>query len=360
MEIYKGLILVYPHGDYIVNNKKTMIVKSLNLTQIINKPLLLVQRKQALGIIYLGDIITINKKEFMDYYKYHLVNPKEKKEWWKTKTKFYLYPIIKKKIFKVPIPIEYPQGPQVLINPQNIKLVQQLYIGTSGYSYPFWNRIYYPKSVNKFQYYSNDFKSVEINNSFYRIVDKFVWKKWNEESNKNFVFSAKVYMGFTRYHKLESLHKFWNNAKYLLPKLKCLLFQFPKTFKYNDKNVSLLKKINLPILCAFEFRDSSWFNDDVYKLFKKRKWTIVISYTHDNKFTPKDYVQTSNFVYFRLHGTTNQYQGSHSKLLLNLAKFIRSLDITKAFVYFNNTDSNDKKIPDAIYDAKKFNSLMLI
>jgi hypothetical protein len=125
MGIFKGLIIVPPHGTYIANGDKTIIVKSIKLNKIIGKPLLLIENKYALGIIYLGNIIPINLKQFKKERKHHLISNAERLKWWPNKTILYMYPIIKKKIYKKPIPINYPQGPQVLVNTKNIKKLNQ-------------------------------------------------------------------------------------------------------------------------------------------------------------------------------------------------------------------------------------------
>ena len=68
MSYYRGLIIVSPHGDYIKNNSKTEIVKSLNLKNISGKPLLLIQNKVALGIIYLDTPVKIDLETFRKEY----------------------------------------------------------------------------------------------------------------------------------------------------------------------------------------------------------------------------------------------------------------------------------------------------
>lgn len=125
MTVFKGLIIVKPHGTYIANGDKTIIIKSLKLEKIINKPLLLIENKVALGIIYLGDIVPISISEFKKERKHHMITEKERLKWWPDKTILYRYPIIKKKIFKRPYKVSYPQGPQVLVNPKNIKRSQK-------------------------------------------------------------------------------------------------------------------------------------------------------------------------------------------------------------------------------------------
>ena len=75
-------------------------------------------------MIYLGSIVAINLTQFKKERKHHLITDKERLKWWPDTTTLYKYPIIKKKIFKKEYQITYPQGPQVLVNPENIKKLQ--------------------------------------------------------------------------------------------------------------------------------------------------------------------------------------------------------------------------------------------
>lgn len=45
----------------------------------------------------------------------------------------------------------------------------KLHIGTSGYQYDHWKKVFYPEGITKkewFPYYTKHFDSVEINNTF--------------------------------------------------------------------------------------------------------------------------------------------------------------------------------------------------
>ena len=49
--------------------------------------------------------------------------------------------------------------------------MNHLFIGTSGYSYPYWKGKFYPKEVPMtkcLNYYSGQFNALELNNTFYR------------------------------------------------------------------------------------------------------------------------------------------------------------------------------------------------
>lgn len=117
---YRGLIIVYPHGSLIINGEKILLVKSRPFTKIINKKLLLIENKLALGYIILTNMYPINKKEFNKLKYKHLITNQERIKWWPNKYEFYAYPIKIIKIFKHPIKVDYPTGPQVTVKPENI------------------------------------------------------------------------------------------------------------------------------------------------------------------------------------------------------------------------------------------------
>lgn len=372
----KGFIIVKPHATYIANGSKKIIVKSKYFESALNRPLLLIQQKEAIGIIYIDDIKEISLKEFNRKRNLHLITDQERKKWWPNKKILYEYHISKKYIFAAPIPIKYPTGPQVFININNIKPLQHVYIGTSGYSYKWWKDFYHHKSKTEDQFaiYSDQFRSLEINGTFYRQYNKKTWEKLRDIAPPEFVFSVKVNRSITHYYQFQKFNKFLKGAKLLGSKLKCLLFQFPEHFKYSENNVQRL--LSLPVSeyrYAFEFRNASWFNQDIYDIFLKKRWSIVISYhgfEWSNKsnlaigFNPSlnEWPRTSDFVYIRLHGTTGKYEGSHKRILPKLAKYIRDLykeNIKYAFVYFNNTDSlANNGISNAIVDAKYFQNII--
>ena len=181
--IYRGIIIVKPHGDYIADGTKTIIIKSIKLHDIAHKPLLLIQDKLALGIIYLDEYQQIDLKKFNKLKTQHKITDEERKKWWHDKKVFYEYAIIKTNIYKIPIPIEYPIGPQVLVKIENITKKQNIYIGTSGYKYEWWN----DSGYNKFDIYNMTFNTVEINASFYNFYSQKTWKKIIDESPDDFI-----------------------------------------------------------------------------------------------------------------------------------------------------------------------------
>ena len=373
MHIYDdltGLIIVHPHGTYIASGEKTLIIKSRKFAHIANRPLLLIQDHEILAVIWLDDYTAIDLRKFESLRSQHMITDEERVKWWPAKIELYMYPVIKKQVLASGMPIAYPNGPQVVVKLQNIRKLQPVFIGTSGYMYKWWIQYYeYTyKPEDRFAIYSRDFASLEINGSFYKYYDADVWKRLAATSPHDFAFSVKVNRGITHYYQYQKFPEFLKNVRHLKSKLHCLLFQFSERFLFNDKNMAHLQSLQTgSTRCAFEFRHIDWFNDRVYDLFRTKKhWTVTVSYygydnTHlANGFNPdfSNWISTSNFMYVRMHGTTGKYTGSHHRILPHLARFIRENKIKRAYVYFNNTDSlHNSHVSNAIVDAKYLQQL---
>src|SRR3954453_5480633 len=80
-----------------------------------------------------------------------------------------------------------------------------VYIGTSGWSYDHWVDVLYPKSASSLERldaYVRQFRTVEVNNTFYRWPKDEVFSTWRERSPGGFIFSAKASRGLTQFRKL--------------------------------------------------------------------------------------------------------------------------------------------------------------
>ncbi|KAI6661191.1 hypothetical protein LOD99_10170 [Oopsacas minuta] len=275
------------------------------------------------------------------------------------------------------------KSPRLLISNEDIK---NIFVGTSGYSYPSWHRSgsFYPKGTRgkELEFYMEQFNSLELNYSFYRIPTQNNLIKWKEKADAvrpNFLFAIKVYKWFTHMKQLnvddafkEKWDEFWTVYNVLGDNLGPLLFQFPSNVKYNpDTSVDKLRNL-YAILSphgkyAFEFRDSSWYCSQVYQLFREFDWCLCrLNLNNETGWAgslstgnwPPDYVvpyvySCSWGVYLRYHGTTGQYEGCYGpEFLVGLVKEIENYirEGKKIFIYFNNTD--DAKPSSAIQDAK--------
>jgi uncharacterized protein YecE (DUF72 family) len=104
---------------------------------------------------------------------------------------------------------------------------------------------------------------------------------------------------------------------------------------------------------VFEFRDTSWFNDEIYSILKKSKLNFCI-YSMPGIDCPS--VVTGPVVYIRMHGGSILYGSNYADSeLRRLAKQIKVFLKNKlsVYVYFNNDASGY-----AVKNALRLKALM--
>lgn len=236
--------------------------------------------------------------------------------------------------------------------------MSKIYIGTSGYSYPHWQDVFYPSDLSQskwLEFYTQYFNTVELNVTFYRLPQESAFKTWHQKTPDDFIFSIKGSRFITHVKKLkdveESLKLFLDRCSILEEELGVILWQFPPNFKLaiGDKESGIrieriekfLKllisyRLSLNARYAFEFRHESWFCQEVYDLLKQYNCALVIA---DSPSWPAVEEITANFVYIRFHGGQELYGSNYSqKELKNWAEKIKvwskqGLDV---YCYFNN------------------------
>jgi uncharacterized protein YecE (DUF72 family) len=236
-----------------------------------------------------------------------------------------------------------------------------IYVGTSGWKYRHWNGTFYPKELrqkDQFGYYTENFATVKLNNSFYRQPSAADFAAWKKAAPKDFLFAVKANRYFTHLKKLKvsqaELSNFLDQAAQLGVKLGPVLFQLPPRWKINlDRLETFLKLLPQTLRFAFEFRNTTWYHPETYALLNKYKVAFCI-YELAGHISPA--VQTTNFIYLRLHGPGDKYQGSYNDKTLNLwARFTQTA--AKAhkdvYVYFDNDEKGY-----AAFNAKRLQALL--
>lgn len=218
-----------------------------------------------------------------------------------------------------------------------------IFIGTSGWHYKHWKGAFYPEKVKETEqldYYRTMFNTVEINNSFYRLPTAKTFDDWRKATPRKFVFAVKASRYITHMKKLKGkgsgFSKFFNRAEKLKGKLGPILFQLPPKWNVNTERLSeFLSTLPKGHRYAFEFRNHTWYDDDVYQLLKKHKCAFCI-YELGHHLSP--FEVTADFVYVRLHGPGNRYQGSYTDTALKKwARQCREWQKKKdVYVYFDN------------------------
>lgn len=219
----------------------------------------------------------------------------------------------------------------------------QIYIGTSGWSYKHWKGTFYPKELkvkDQFNYYLENFNTVEINNTFYKLPSEEIFFNWKKNTPNNFTYVIKASRFITHMKKLrdpsQSIMKFMDRIILLEEKMGAVLFQLPPFMK-PDLNLLENFLIALPKQhrYVFEFRHTAWYTSELYLLLKKYNCAFCI-YELAGHISPIEV--TADFVYVRLHGPDDKYQGSYSKEILHkwsllCRDWLKTKDV---FVYFDN------------------------
>ena len=218
------------------------------------------------------------------------------------------------------------------------------YIGTSGWHYDHWKRLFYPDKLTKakwIEFYAEHFNTVELNNSFYRLPSDKAFANWRESSPNGFVFAVKVSRFITHIRRLknaeEPLQNFLARADHLQNKLGPLLYQLPPNMRRNDETLEAFLTI-LPqqYRHVLEFRHESWLDDRVFEILRRHNVGLCV-------FDMPDFtcpvVATADFAYIRFHGSTGLYASCYNdEELSGWAKRIAGLgqNMKAIYVYFNN------------------------
>ncbi len=214
-----------------------------------------------------------------------------------------------------------------------------IFVGTSGYSYKEWKGSFYPEDLpaaKMLRYYGERFRTVEINNTFYRMPSESVLANWAKDVPDGFSFVLKASQRITHKERLKgsesSVDYFVKVAATLAKKLGPLLFQLPPNFK---KDLPRLKEF-LAILpkerrAAFEFRHATWFDDDVYTTLRGHGAALCIAEADDELEVP--FVSTADWGYLRLR--LAEYGPAE---LRAWAQRVKEQTWTDAYVFFKHED----------------------
>jgi len=234
-------------------------------------------------------------------------------------------------------------------NPQS-GIQNRIFIGTSGYNYPhWWNGVFYPSELPQkrwLEFYAQQFNTVELNVTFYRLPKKEVFEGWYQRTPKGFSFAIKGSRFITHIKLLkdcrEPLSLLLDNASPLKEKIGVMLWQLPPRFHFEKERLEqfcvLLSTLprSKSLRHAFEFRDGSWLCHDVFRLLEEFRFGHCLAHGAGLPFIDRI---TADFVYLRLHGGEVLYGSNYSeKELKGWAEKIEGWNKKKkdVFVYFNN------------------------
>lgn len=182
---------------------------------------------------------------------------------------------------------------------------------------------------------------------------------WREAAPKKFLFAVKASRFLTHAKKLivdkRSIDLLFTHAGRLEEKLAVILFQLPPRWKLNAERLrEFIAALPKGYRYTFEFRESTWYNEEVYAILKEYNCAFCI-YELGGHLSPIEV--TADFIYIRLHGPGEKYQGSYpDKTLQEWVKKCKEWQKKgkDVFVYFDNDQEGH-----AAFNALKMKELIL-
>jgi uncharacterized protein YecE (DUF72 family) len=215
-----------------------------------------------------------------------------------------------------------------------------LYVGTSGYSYKEWKGPFYPKDLPDAQllrYYAERFRTVEINNTFYRMPKTSVIEAWAAEVPPGFRFVLKASQRITHFKRLKDagdvVGYLLRAAGALGEHVGPLLFQLPPNLKKDVPRLADFLALLPPgTRAALEFRHPSWFDDEVFGAMRDHQTALCIAEAEDDLEVP--FVSTADWGYLRLR--LADYDDAELKAW---AERVAATGWEDAFVFFKHEDA---------------------
>lgn len=223
----------------------------------------------------------------------------------------------------------------------------ELRIGISGWTYPAWRGIFYPRGLShrrELEYASRQLSSIEINGSFYSLQRPASFARWRDETPERFVFAVKGSRFITHMKKLVGVDTalanfFASGVLRLGPKLGPILWQLPPQLGFDERRVAgFLARLprttveaaelarrhdarlkagawteteaDQPIRYAFEVRHESYLVPAFVEMLREHGAALVFA---DSAGTwPYAEELTADFVYARLHGSQQLYASGYT------------------------------------------------
>jgi uncharacterized protein YecE (DUF72 family) len=224
---------------------------------------------------------------------------------------------------------------------------ERVHIGISGWRYANWRGVFYPAGLPQKQelaFASRQFRTIELNGSFYSLQRPEAYRRWYAETPDDFVFAVKGGRFITHLKKLSDVatplaNFFASGVLCLEEKLGPILWQFPESFGFIEQRwqtfFELLPRDTLAaaelarkhdsrlngrsttttkqrrrIRHAVEIRNRELCTRAFVELLARHGIALVVADTA-GRFPYAEDV-TADFVYVRLHGDTELYKSGYS------------------------------------------------
>lgn len=242
-----------------------------------------------------------------------------------------------------------------------------LYVGTSGWQYKHWKGRFYPENLKASDWlfhYSSFFRTVEVNNTFYRLPESSAFKRWAESTPQDFTFAVKASRYLTHVKRLkdcaEPVSRLMERASELRDKLGPVLLQLPPTLRPDVAALDdTLSSFPPGQKVALEFRHPGWNTDRVRLTLEKHGAALCLADRGSRPVSPL--WRTADWTYLRLHFGAGRPVSCYGRSALS--QWARRLaeewgPDRAVYVYFNN-DGWGCAVRDAILFASAARSFGL-
>jgi uncharacterized protein YecE (DUF72 family) len=198
--------------------------------------------------------------------------------------------------------------------------MQNLHLGTIGWSYSFWKGNFYPnKTASKdfLAYYATKFGTIEVDSTFYRIPNQQTVINWKNQTPEGFLFSLKFPRVITHIKMLKDCQNetsaFLGKVALLKEKLGCLLLQFPSAFGVQEFPLlgDFLESLPKEHRYVVEVRNKELLHGGLFSVLKSQN--VALAWV-DSPIMPPVSEVTSDFLCARWEGDRSKVKGTLGKI----------------------------------------------
>jgi uncharacterized protein YecE (DUF72 family) len=238
----------------------------------------------------------------------------------------------------------------------SVKRTGDIRIGISGWRYRGWRGVFYPEKLpqrRELEFAAEQFRSVELNGSFYSLQRPSSFRRWADATPADFVFAVKGPRFITHMLKLRNVEQplanfFASGILELGPKLGPFLWQFAPQMRFDaDRFASFFNLLprthgemarmalshhprfvgrvtlersrkvpaRTPLRHCVEIRHESFATPEFIKLLREHNIGLVVA---DTVEWPLLFDVTADFVYCRLHGSEQLYTSGYEDVALDI------------------------------------------
>jgi uncharacterized protein YecE (DUF72 family) len=233
-------------------------------------------------------------------------------------------------------------------------------VGASGWQYSSWRGPFYPPEIPQarwLEYYAETFRTVEVNNTFYRLPNRSTFASWAERTPDDFVVTIKASRYLTHVKRLrdpdEPVGRLMDAVGGLGAKLGAVLVQLPPDLPARFEELDqTLRSFPRSTRVAVEARHDSWFTGELRAVLEAHDAALCFADRRSRPVSPL--WRTASWGYLRMHegrGIAHPCYGRTS--LASWAGRLADLfgPDEDVYVYFNNDPRGC-----AVRDARRFAS----